>query len=102
MIRITKIFHFEMAHALDGYNGACRNIHGHSYELHVTIASVKAEDAYLHSPGFIIDFKELKKIINLAIIEKFDHKLYYRGLICLNSLLLCYRKIWKIWKSSHL
>ena len=64
-----------MAHALDGYNGACRNIHGHSYELHVTIASVKADDAYLHPPGFIIDFKELKQIINLAVIEKFDHKL---------------------------
>ncbi|MFB9843842.1 6-pyruvoyl trahydropterin synthase family protein [Mucilaginibacter ginsenosidivorans] len=75
MIRITKIFYFEMAHALHGYNGACRHIHGHSYELHVTIASVKGEDTYLQSPGFIIDFKELKKIINLAVIEKFDHKL---------------------------
>ena len=63
-----------MAHALDGYDGACRNIHGHSYELHVTIASVKAEDAYLQPPGFIIDFKELKQIINLAVIGKFDHK----------------------------
>jgi len=64
-----------MAHALDGYNGACRNIHGHSYELHVTIASVKADDTYLQPPGVIIDFKELKQIINQAIIERFDHKL---------------------------
>ena len=75
MISITKIFHFEMAHALNGYNSACRNIHGHSYELHVTIASTDAEDRYLPPPGFIIDFKELKQIVNRTIMDKFDHKL---------------------------
>ncbi|ASU34003.1 6-pyruvoyl trahydropterin synthase family protein [Mucilaginibacter xinganensis] len=75
MIVITKIFNFEMAHALDGYDGACRNIHGHSYELHVTISSVKADDTCFPAPGFIIDFKELKQLVNRAVIEKFDHKL---------------------------
>lgn len=64
-----------MAHALDGYNGACQYIHGHSYELHVTIASVGSGDDYLKPPGFMMDFKELKQIINRAVIEKFDHKL---------------------------
>ena len=37
MIRITKEFKFEMAHALHGYDGLCKNIHGHSYKLWVTI-----------------------------------------------------------------
>ncbi len=64
-----------MAHALDGYNGACRNIHGHSYELHVTITSPFRPDQYFSAPGFLIDFKLLKQLINLTIIEKFDHKL---------------------------
>ena len=37
MLKLTKIFHFEMAHAIHGYAGACKHIHGHSYELHVTV-----------------------------------------------------------------
>lgn len=75
MLQITKIFHFEMAHAIDGYKGPCRNIHGHSYELHVTIAGIKEESEYLPVPGFILDFKELKRIVVAGVIELFDHKL---------------------------
>lgn len=41
MLQLTKIFHFEMAHAIDGYAGACKNIHGHTYELHVTVSAVE-------------------------------------------------------------
>ena len=40
MLLLTKIFDFETAHAIDGYNGMCKNIHGHSYELHVTVGSL--------------------------------------------------------------
>ena len=36
-IRITKEFDFEAAHALDGYEGKCRDIHGHSYHLKITL-----------------------------------------------------------------
>ncbi len=64
-----------MAHAIHGYSGACKNIHGHSYELHVSISSSKMNEDYIPAPGFIIDFKELKKLINTTIIDKFDHKL---------------------------
>ncbi len=75
MLQITKIFHFEMAHAIYGYEGPCKNIHGHSYELHVTISGIKEDSEYLPAPGFILDFKELKRIIVSGIIEVFDHKL---------------------------
>lgn len=75
MLQLTKIVHFEMAHAIDGYSGACKNIHGHSYELHVTIALAKESDGYIPSPGFVLDFKELKKIITEIVITKLDHKL---------------------------
>jgi 6-pyruvoyltetrahydropterin/6-carboxytetrahydropterin synthase len=74
MITLTKIFHFELAHAIHGYAGACKNLHGHSYELHVTIGNLKKNKDYLPAPGFIIDFKEIKKIVVTAIIEQFDHK----------------------------
>ncbi len=75
MIRLTKIFHFEMAHAIHGYQGACKNIHGHSYELHVTLGTIEIQKAYILMPGFIIDFKQIKNLVNTAIIEKFDHSL---------------------------
>ena len=75
MIRLTKIFSFEMAHAIHGYPGACKNIHGHSYELHVTVSSVNDETFYIPSPGLVIDFKEIKDLVKANVIDKLDHKI---------------------------
>lgn len=75
MLQITKFFHFEMAHAIDGYNGLCRGIHGHSYELHVTVSGTAGDSDYIRAPGFILDFKELKNMVNSEVIERLDHKL---------------------------
>jgi 6-pyruvoyltetrahydropterin/6-carboxytetrahydropterin synthase len=75
MLTLTKIFHFEMAHAIQGYPGACKNIHGHSYELHVTVTAVNESPCYIPAPGFIIDFKEIKQLVTSGIITTFDHKL---------------------------
>ena len=74
MLRLTKIFHFEMAHAIHGYQGACIYKHGHSYELHVTVSSVHNYKGYIHVPGFLIDFKEIKELVNATVVEKFDYK----------------------------
>lgn len=74
MISITKIFNFEMAHALHNYEGPCANIHGHSYVLHVTVKSAKGGNELI-APGFIIDFKELKEIVHSKIIARLDHKM---------------------------
>lgn len=75
MLSLTKIFQFEMAHAIYCYTGACKNIHGHSYQLEVTVTSSQKIDTYILAPGFIIDFKELKQLVNSSIIELFDHSL---------------------------
>lgn len=64
-----------MAHAIHGYAGACKNIHGHSYELEVTVSGCTTKDEYIPAPGFIIDFKELKQIVTDSIIRMIDHKL---------------------------
>jgi 6-pyruvoyltetrahydropterin/6-carboxytetrahydropterin synthase len=79
MLSLTKIFHFEMAHAIHGYPGACKNIHGHSYELHVKVTAGTSSQDYIPAPGFIIDFKELKHLVSSAIIKTFDHKLVLSG-----------------------
>ncbi len=75
IIRITKEFKFEMAHALKGYDGPCRNIHGHSYELKVTVSGNPIVDERNPKLGMIMDFGDLKKIVRETIIDVFDHAL---------------------------
>lgn len=79
VIRLTKEFSFEAAHALDGYDGPCREIHGHSYRLFVTVRGVPAEDAGDPKYGMVMDFGMLKRIVNEEIISRFDHALMLRA-----------------------
>lgn len=72
-IRLTKEFNFEMAHALWNYDGLCKNIHGHSYKMFVTILGVPLSDNTNPKLGMVIDFGDLKKIVNSQIISVFDH-----------------------------
>lgn len=74
-IRITKIYNFEMAHVLKDYDGPCRNIHGHSYKLHVTVTGSPSIDQNSPKIGMVMDFKDLKAIVKKHIIERFDHAL---------------------------
>ena len=72
-IRITKQFSFETGHALYGYDGKCRNVHGHSYKLSVTVIGEPIEDTKNVKFGMVIDFGDLKKIVKSEIVDKFDH-----------------------------
>ncbi|MEM6377959.1 MAG: 6-carboxytetrahydropterin synthase [Bacteroidota bacterium] len=72
-IRITKRFTFEAGHALFGYDGKCKNVHGHSYKLSVTVIGSPIEDAAHPKFGMVIDFGDLKKIVNKEIVDPFDH-----------------------------
>lgn len=77
-VRITKEFNFEMAHLLDNYDGLCRNIHGHSYRLFVTI--IGQPELSVESPkyGMVMDFSVLKGIVRREIVDKLDHALLVR------------------------
>lgn len=75
VIRLTKQFRFEAAHALWNYDGACRNIHGHSYILYVTVSGRPVNDPNDPKQGMVIDFSVLKKIVQTLILEPFDHAL---------------------------
>lgn len=72
-IRITKQFTFETGHALYGYDGKCKNVHGHSYKLSVTVIGKPISDAGNVKYGMVIDFTDLKKIVNREIVNVFDH-----------------------------
>ena len=72
-IRITKQFSFETGHALYGYDGKCRNVHGHSYRLNVTVFGQPISDNTNVKFGMVIDFSDLKKIVKEDIVDVFDH-----------------------------
>ena len=73
IVRVTKEFHFEMAHVLQGYDGPCRNVHGHSYRLFVTISGTPVIEPGNPKNGMVIDFTDLKRIIRKEIVDVFDH-----------------------------
>ena len=72
-IRITKRFSFEAGHALHGYDGKCKNLHGHSYKLSVTVIGTPITDKTNPKFGMVIDFTDLKRIVTEEIVNKFDH-----------------------------
>lgn len=77
-IRLTKEFKFETAHALDNYDGLCKHIHGHSYKLFITVAGTPCSDTNNPKLGMVMDFGELKRIVNHGIVDPLDHALLLR------------------------
>jgi 6-pyruvoyltetrahydropterin/6-carboxytetrahydropterin synthase len=73
LIRVTKEFPFEMAHVLWNYDGPCKNVHGHSYRLFVTLAGFPADNQDNPKNGMVMDFGDLKNIVKNHIINIFDH-----------------------------
>lgn len=70
MLSITKLFSFEAAHRISNYQGACSQVHGHSYKLQITISA--------EMPGendMVLDFKILKELVQSHILALLDHSL---------------------------
>ena len=79
MIRITKIFNFETAHVLYNYDGKCKNMHGHSYKLFVTVKGNPINDLDHHKNGMVVDFGDIKKIVKEEIVDIWDHAVLVNG-----------------------
>lgn len=74
-VRVTKSFSFEASHALPSHNGPCKNIHGHSYHLLVTVSGKPHIDPSSSSDGMVIDFTDLKAIVKEHVVDVLDHTL---------------------------
>jgi 6-pyruvoyltetrahydropterin/6-carboxytetrahydropterin synthase len=75
IIRVTKEFSFEMAHALSRYDGKCENVHGHTYYLSITVSGVPVESQSSVKCGMVMDFSDLKMLVQENILDPFDHAL---------------------------
>ncbi len=80
MIRITKIFTFETAHVLYNYDGKCKNMHGHSYKLFVTVKGNPINDINNVKNGMVVDFGDIKKIVKEEIVDVWDHAVLLNAL----------------------
>lgn len=78
IIRLTKEFTFEAAHALDGYDGACSEVHGHSYRLYVTVKGEPVADEGHPKCGMVMDFGLLKRIVAEQVVRPLDHAFVLR------------------------
>ena len=65
-MKIAKEFYWEMGHRLPDHFGLCKNIHGHSYKMILTV------EGQMNEQQMVIDYYDLEKIINPIIME-FDH-----------------------------
>lgn len=74
MFKISKEFSFDMAHLLDGHDGKCQNLHGHTYKLQVEIWVIYMS---LRKKAMVIDFSDLKSIVKKSILDPMDHAFIY-------------------------
>jgi len=75
IVRVTKKFTIDMAHALYGYDGPCKNIHGHTYHLSVTVSGPVEQATDSPKQGMVVDFTDLKQVVMTHIVDRFDHAL---------------------------
>ena len=75
VVRVTKEFSFEMAHALSRYDGKCENVHGHTYYLSITVSGKPDPSGESAKCGMVMDFADLKMLVKDQILDHFDHAL---------------------------
>ncbi len=71
MFKISKEFHFDMAHLLNGHDGKCQNLHGHTYKLQVELCSDLIPSGA--KKGMVADFSDVKSAVKKWILEPMDH-----------------------------
>ena len=75
MFKVSKEFSFDMAHILDGHDGKCQNLHGHTYKLQVEVSGDLVTDGA--KKGMVVDFTDVKSIVKSEILDHMDHAFIY-------------------------
>lgn len=70
MYRVTQEIEFCYGHRLLDYDGKCRHLHGHN-----GLARIVMEGSRLDERGMLIDFAEIKRLLQAWINEELDHRM---------------------------
>lgn len=92
---VSRVFGFEAAHQLPWHEGKCRNLHGHSYRLEVTV------DGPVGPDGIVVDFADLKAVVQREVIDRFDHR-YLNDLLDNPTAELLAAEVWKSVEAADL
>lgn len=92
---VTRSFRFEAAHQLPWHAGACRNLHGHSYRLEVTVEGPVGDQ------GLVVDFADLKAVVHREVVDRYDHS-YLNDLLDNPTAELLAGEIWKSLEAAGL
>ncbi|NEN74835.1 6-carboxytetrahydropterin synthase QueD [Pelistega sp. NLN82] len=74
-MKVVKVFTFDSSHLLDGHDGKCKNLHGHTYKLEVEVSGTLHDSG--PKEGMVIDFSDLKAVVKTHIVDKMDHAFLY-------------------------
>jgi len=75
MFKVSKEFSFDMAHILDGHDGKCQNLHGHTYKLQVEVSGELVQHGA--KKGMVVDFTDVKTVVKTVILDPMDHAFIY-------------------------
>ena len=92
---VTRTFTFEAAHQLPWHEGKCRNLHGHSYRLEVTV------EGPIGPQGIVVDFADIKRVVEREVVDAYDHR-YLNDLIDNPTAELIAAEIWKTVEAADL
>lgn len=68
---ITRHFEFDAGHRIPEHDNKCRNVHGHRYQMNVTVAGRLHESG--SETGMVMDYGKLKELVNAAVVDVWDH-----------------------------
>jgi 6-pyruvoyltetrahydropterin/6-carboxytetrahydropterin synthase len=77
MIRVSREFEWDMGHRVTNHKSLCKNPHGHRYKMLVEISGDLNDSVNDSSQGMVLDFGDLKTLINSEIVDKYDHSFMY-------------------------
>ncbi len=92
---VTRTFTFEAAHQLPWHEGKCRNLHGHSYRLEVTV------EGPLDERGVVMDFSDVRDVVDREVVSRYDHR-YLNDLIDNPTAEVIAQEIWKALEAAEL
>jgi 6-pyruvoyltetrahydropterin/6-carboxytetrahydropterin synthase len=92
---VTRTFSFEAAHQLPWHEGKCRNLHGHSYRLEVSVEGPIGEQ------GIVVDFADIRAVVERDVIERYDHR-YLNDMLENPTAELIAAEIWKTVEAADL
>jgi 6-pyruvoyltetrahydropterin/6-carboxytetrahydropterin synthase len=94
-MRVTRAFAFEAAHRLPWHPGRCRDLHGHSYRLEITVEGPVGDD------GIVIDFADLRDVVQREVLDRYDHR-YLNDLMDNPTAELLAAEVWKRLEAADL